>query len=206
MKIALIAHDGKKADMVGFVRDHLSLFQRGGIELIAIGITNNLIARMEICNANKLIEQQELGFVGKMSWGDDQTMSLEFYDQTNARYPGRGHIFLRLFSGRGFLGDIASLQVDLSAYGDLSGKKNIGILPDRCTHSATSVFRPQDLEELCKLGLMFPQVMNPTKKAPVNGAFLFSFNYLLISCAECFLRCVHPHSICAAGTLPEQSR
>ena len=105
----------------------LSISGNDQLDRIAIGITNNLITRMETWNGNKLIEQQELGFVGKMSWGDDQTMSLAFYDQTNTRYPGRSHISLRLFSGRGFLGDIASLPVDMSAYGDLSGEKSIGI-------------------------------------------------------------------------------
>lgn len=45
MKIALIAHDGKKADIVGFVRDHLSLFQREDIELIATGTTRTFVEK-----------------------------------------------------------------------------------------------------------------------------------------------------------------
>jgi methylglyoxal synthase len=45
MKIALIAHDGKKADMVGFVRDHLPLFQREDIELIATGTTGTFVEK-----------------------------------------------------------------------------------------------------------------------------------------------------------------
>ena len=120
-------HKIKSDQGKAFYGYELSISGNDQLDRIAIGITNNLIARMEIWNGNKLIEQQELGFVGKMSWGDDQTMSLAFYDQTNTRYPGRSHISLRLFSGRGFLGDIASLPVDLSAYGDLSGEKSIGI-------------------------------------------------------------------------------
>jgi methylglyoxal synthase len=39
MRIALIAHDGKKAEMVGFLRDMLTLFQREDIELVATGTT-----------------------------------------------------------------------------------------------------------------------------------------------------------------------
>ncbi|MBI1316267.1 methylglyoxal synthase [bacterium] len=39
MKIALIAHDGKKADMVAFLRDHLDLFHRSDIELVSTGTT-----------------------------------------------------------------------------------------------------------------------------------------------------------------------
>ena len=120
-------HKIKSDQGKAFYGYELSISGNDRLDRIAIGITNNLITRMETWNGNKLLEQQELGFVGKMSWGDDQTMSLAFYDQTNTRYPGRSHISLRLFSGRGFLGDIASLPVDLSAYGDLSGEKGIGI-------------------------------------------------------------------------------
>lgn len=39
MKIALIAHDGKKADMVAFMRDHMEVLQNKKIELIATGTT-----------------------------------------------------------------------------------------------------------------------------------------------------------------------
>lgn len=38
-KIALIAHDGKKADMVTFLRNNLTLFKRDDISLIATGTT-----------------------------------------------------------------------------------------------------------------------------------------------------------------------
>ena len=126
-------HKIKSDQGLAFYGYELSISGNDQLDRIAIGITNNLIARMEIWNGNQLIEEQEIGFVGKMSWGDDQTMSLAFYDQTNTRYLGRSHISLRLFSGRGFLGDIASLPVDLSAYGDLSGEKALESLPDRWT-------------------------------------------------------------------------
>ena len=39
MKIALIAHDGKKADMVAFMRDHMDVLKNKKIELIATGTT-----------------------------------------------------------------------------------------------------------------------------------------------------------------------
>ena len=45
MKIALIAHDGKKAEMVGFLRDHLHLFQRDDVELIATGTTGSHVEK-----------------------------------------------------------------------------------------------------------------------------------------------------------------
>lgn len=39
MKIALIAHDGKKADMVSFMRNHLKDLHRDDVELVATGTT-----------------------------------------------------------------------------------------------------------------------------------------------------------------------
>lgn len=39
MTIALIAHDARKVDMVGFVRDQIDFFQRNNIHLIATGTT-----------------------------------------------------------------------------------------------------------------------------------------------------------------------
>lgn len=41
MRLALIAHDGKKAEMVGFMRDHMARFQRDDIELVATGTTGS---------------------------------------------------------------------------------------------------------------------------------------------------------------------
>ncbi|MAN05091.1 MAG: methylglyoxal synthase [Owenweeksia sp.] len=45
MKIALIAHDGKKADMVAFVSDFMELFQRKEVTLVATGTTGGYVAR-----------------------------------------------------------------------------------------------------------------------------------------------------------------
>jgi len=39
MTIALIAHDARKVDMVGFVRDQIDFFKRNNIHLIATGTT-----------------------------------------------------------------------------------------------------------------------------------------------------------------------
>jgi methylglyoxal synthase len=43
MKLALIAHDGKKADMVSFVMKRLSFFNRPEIELVATGTTGKML-------------------------------------------------------------------------------------------------------------------------------------------------------------------
>ncbi|MCT4623501.1 MAG: methylglyoxal synthase [Schleiferiaceae bacterium] len=45
MKIALIAHDGKKAEMVTFLRDQLELFKRKEIELISTGTTGTFVEK-----------------------------------------------------------------------------------------------------------------------------------------------------------------
>jgi methylglyoxal synthase len=43
MKIALIAHDGKKADMVAFVMKRLEFFNREDVHLVATGTTGQMI-------------------------------------------------------------------------------------------------------------------------------------------------------------------
>jgi|TARA_B110000879_G_scaffold45588_1_gene64331 methylglyoxal synthase len=43
MKIALIAHDGKKADMVAFVMKRLDFFNREDVDLVATGTTGQMI-------------------------------------------------------------------------------------------------------------------------------------------------------------------
>ena len=43
--IAIIAHDGKKADMVAFLRDHADVLHRNEISLIATGTTGGHVER-----------------------------------------------------------------------------------------------------------------------------------------------------------------
>ncbi len=43
MKFALIAHDGKKADLVSFVLKHLDFFNRPDIDVIATGTTGKML-------------------------------------------------------------------------------------------------------------------------------------------------------------------
>jgi methylglyoxal synthase len=45
MKIALIAHDGKKADMVAFVMKRLDFFNNKQVEIVATGTTGGMIQR-----------------------------------------------------------------------------------------------------------------------------------------------------------------
>jgi methylglyoxal synthase len=43
--IAIIAHDTKKVDMVGFVRDHIAFFRERNIHLIATGTTGSYLEK-----------------------------------------------------------------------------------------------------------------------------------------------------------------
>lgn len=97
------------------------------VDRILIGVTNNLITRIEIWSQNKLIEMKELGFMNKMTWRKTQTMTIDFYDQTNEKYNGKSNISMRFYGGTGFFGDIGRINFDLTKYGDLSGSKSIGV-------------------------------------------------------------------------------
>ncbi len=97
------------------------------LDKILIGITNNLNSRIEAWNGNHLVEAKELGFMKKMTWGSGQELSVEFYSQDNAKYPGKSRISLRFYEGPGFFGDIGNIQMDLTPYGNLSGAKSIGL-------------------------------------------------------------------------------
>jgi methylglyoxal synthase len=50
MKIALIAHDNKKADMVAFVSKRLDFFNRDGISIVATGTTGSHVKHAGIDN------------------------------------------------------------------------------------------------------------------------------------------------------------
>lgn len=97
------------------------------VDRILIGVTNNLISRIEIWNQDNLMETKELGFMAKMTWGETQTMTIDFYDQTNVKYNGKSKISMRFYDGTGFFGDIGTIDFDLTKYGDFSGDISIGV-------------------------------------------------------------------------------
>lgn len=45
MTIAIIAHDGKKPDMVAFIKDHAEAFKAKNIDLVATGTTGSHLER-----------------------------------------------------------------------------------------------------------------------------------------------------------------
>ncbi len=66
MTIAVVAHDGKKAEMVAFIKDHFDLFKSKNITLIATGTTGSHVER-----AGLEVERMESGPYG----GDAQIAS-----------------------------------------------------------------------------------------------------------------------------------
>ena len=66
MKIALIAHDGKKAAMVAFVMKRLNFFNRGDVSIIATGTTGSVIThagvdKVERVNSGPVGGDAEIG-------------------------------------------------------------------------------------------------------------------------------------------------
>lgn len=110
-----------------FYGQNISIKDNPNMDQILVGVCNNLISRIEILNKNELIETKELGFMNKMTWGDTQKISVEFYDQTNSKHKDKSNISMRFYSGTGFFGDIATINLDLTKYGDLSGDKVISV-------------------------------------------------------------------------------
>jgi len=96
------------------------------IDRILIGITNNLISRIEIWNKNELLETKERGFYRTKNC-EYQTIAVEFYDHTNVRYSGKSKITMRFYCGTGFFGDVGSINLNLTKYGDLSGNKELSL-------------------------------------------------------------------------------
>ena len=58
MKFALIAHDGKKADMVAFVMKRLEFFNRHDVEIVATGTTGKRIKHAGVERFKQLIRDQ----------------------------------------------------------------------------------------------------------------------------------------------------
>ena len=73
MKIALVAHDGKKADMVDFVLKRLEFFSNSNFELVATGTTGSLLKKagvksIKTVNSGPLGGDAEIGAM--VSCGD----------------------------------------------------------------------------------------------------------------------------------------
>ena len=67
MTIAIIAHDGKKPEMVAIVKDHIDLFKQKKIDLIATGTTGSHLE-----NAGLQVNKMASGPIG----GDAQIASM----------------------------------------------------------------------------------------------------------------------------------
>lgn len=54
MKIALIAHDGKKHELVSFVLKRLEFFQRTDVHIVATGTTGLMVERAGVSGVEKV--------------------------------------------------------------------------------------------------------------------------------------------------------
>jgi len=98
------------------------------IDQILIGVTNNLISRIEIWKDQKLIDVIEKGFVRKMTYGQKQKLAIQFSEYSNT-YPVnvKSGIRMQMYHHTPFWGSVANISCDLSKYGDLSGEKEISV-------------------------------------------------------------------------------
>ncbi len=122
VQLRLCSSEGSTKEFYG---QEILISDNPEVDRILVGVTNNLISRIEIWNDDALIETKELGFVGMMTLGQPHTLSISFFDQSNAKHPGKSRISMRFYSGTGFFGDVGTIHADLSRWGDLSGSKSI---------------------------------------------------------------------------------
>jgi hypothetical protein len=124
---ALVRESGIPVEEKVFFGQEIGISGNEQLDKIRIGVTSNLISRMEIWKGGRLVQAKEMGFVGKTTRGDLHELTVEFQDQTNAKQPGTAKIMMRYFSGSGFFGDTGVLAMDLTSFGDLSGEKSVSL-------------------------------------------------------------------------------
>lgn len=110
-----------------FYGQRLRIVGNPNVDRIDIGITSNMISRVELWKAEKLVEVKELGFMDKMTWGDTHRLSVEMVDENHSRSNGKSSVKMRFTKGSGFFGDIGTIGIDLSSYGSFTGSKAVEI-------------------------------------------------------------------------------
>jgi hypothetical protein len=116
---------GQLGDTKEFYGQEITIGGNQKLDRIRVGVTSNLISRIELWNENELVAQKELGFMNKMTWGGEQELSVVFFDQNQSKHQGKAGITMRFFEGKGFLGDIGTISMDLTEFGRLTGNKSI---------------------------------------------------------------------------------
>ena len=139
-------HTDSNISSKAFYGQEISIRNNPLVDKILIGVTSNLISRIEIWKQDELVQIKELGFVSKMTWGETQTMVVDFYDSTNERYNGNSKISMRFYNGTGFFGDIGTINTDLTEFGDLSGDKSIEVFSKSLDSDSISEADFSDLE------------------------------------------------------------
>jgi len=116
---------GQLANTKEFYGQVITIDGNHKLDRICVGVTSNLISRIEMWNDNELVAQKELGFMNKMTFGGEQELSVVFFDQNQSKHDGKAGITMRFFEGTGFLGDIGTISMDLTEFGNLTGNKSI---------------------------------------------------------------------------------
>lgn len=123
--VVSLSMNASASDSILFYGQDIRLDGNEALDRILIGVTNRLISRIELWNRDQLIEEKELGFMKKMTSGKCYELAVDIRDHTNKKYPGKSMITLRYYKGSGFFGDVGTIQMDLSAFGDITGRKTI---------------------------------------------------------------------------------
>lgn len=117
-----------------FYGQRVNIAENNRIDKILVGVTSNLISRVEFWKNDSLVDVKELGFVGKTTRGQPHNLTVTFSDETNPKYNSK--ITMQFHSGSGFFGDIGVINLDLSPYGNLSGNKEISVFAKSLTTSS----------------------------------------------------------------------
>lgn len=100
LKMVIRNFDSQNKEFYG---QEINTFNNPKVDRILIGVCNNLISRIEILNQNELVATREIGFMDKMSLGETQTLSIDFYDHTNHKYQGTSKFQCAFIAGPVFL-------------------------------------------------------------------------------------------------------
>ena len=87
MEIEIIAHDGKKADMVQFINKNIAIFQKENIKLIATGTTGSKVEAVGI-KVKKMLSGPQGGdaqIAARVAEG--KTKMVLFFKDPNSTHP-----------------------------------------------------------------------------------------------------------------------
>lgn len=97
------------------------------IDAILIGISNQLISKIELWNKGQIVSSKQQDFIEKLNWGKTQNMSVEL---VNKPFCNETKIHMRFYKKSGFVGDIASIDMDLSDFHIMEDINSISLIQE----------------------------------------------------------------------------